>query len=367
MTALLWVIVGGLALTGALVWASVAFGITVRVLRSGRVVRRLETRQLLPYTLFAKYRVLGAIGALAAKMGAKSSKNIAKEVVDAYRAIELDDMKHLRDIFVEMDTLPTVQRGLQAVHLHSMFEMSSRAVHRIPSPYTHPMQYPPYLIPGVPARTFYEAAEFEWATILEREYPVIKRELMTVLGASGAGFKGYMSEANYHHTGWNTFNFWFGGKKFEENCERCPETTRILESLPRFEKDHIMFSALNPHKRIPHHTGPMNGILRGHLGLVVPQGCYIRVGPDERTWEEGKVMVFDDSFEHEVFNHSDFVRIVLFMNFWHPCFSEQEIKVMERFRTAYERSPLSMVHKENQDAKRAHDMEVARVPAKTAA
>ena len=125
-----------------------------------------------------------------------------------------------------------------------------------------------------------------------------------------------------------------------------------------------MFSSLNPHAKIPRHTGPMNGILRGHLGMVVPQGCYIRVGPEERTWEEGKMLVFDDSFEHEVWNHSEFVRIVLFMNFWHPCFADREIPVLERFRAAYEQTPLSRVHKQNQDAKRAHDMEVARVAEK---
>jgi hypothetical protein len=161
-----------------------------------------------------------------------------------------------------MDALPTIQAGEAALGLASMFELSTRPVHKTPSPYTHPMQYPPYLIPGVPARPFYEAAEFDWAQVLEQEYPVIKKELGQVLGESGAGFKGYMSEANFRHQGWNTFNFFFYGKKFEENCERCPETTRILESLPRFEKDHIMFSSLNPHARIPPHVGPMNGILQ---------------------------------------------------------------------------------------------------------
>jgi aspartyl/asparaginyl beta-hydroxylase (cupin superfamily) len=115
----------------------------------------------------------------------------------------------------------------------------------------------------------------------------------------------------------------FYGRKFEENCARCPQTTRLLESLPRFERDHIMFSALNPHSRIPPHTGPMNGIIRAHLALHAPPGCHIRVGPDEGTWKEGELLVFDDSFEHEVWNHSDHTRIVLFLNFWHPCFGRR--------------------------------------------
>src|SRR3954470_12610936 len=103
--AALWSVAGVFAVTGGLIWAWVAFGLTVRILRSGRVVRRLETRELLPYTLLAKYRFLGGLGALAAKMGVRSSTHVPKEIVDAYRSIELDDMKQLRDIFVEMDTL----------------------------------------------------------------------------------------------------------------------------------------------------------------------------------------------------------------------------------------------------------------------
>ena len=238
----------------------------------------------------------------------------------------------------------------------AVFEIPTRGVPRIASPYTHPLQYPPYYLPGVPARMFYDPAEFEWVRPLEMAFPVIRRELLQVLEDDGAGFRGYMSEGNQRLAGWNTFNFFFYGKKFEENCARCPETTRVLESLPRFERDHVMFSALNPHSHIPPHTGPMNGIIRGHLALVAHPGSFIRVGSEQRTWEEGKVLVFDDSFEHEVWNHSDQVRIVLFMNFWHPCFSAEEIAVLERFRAAYEMSPLSRVHAENQGQPRGHDL-----------
>ena len=76
--------------------------------------------------------------------------------------------------------------------------------------------------------------------------------------------------------------------------------------------------------------------------------------------------MFDDSFEHEVFNHGDGVRIVLFMNFWHPCFKAEEIPVLERFRAAYEKSPLSRVHERNQTALRGHDMPAAKVAAPVA-
>jgi aspartyl/asparaginyl beta-hydroxylase (cupin superfamily) len=358
---------GLFVLTGVVVWALLALMLAGRLLRGRGLLRPLYGRTLLPYTMVFKYRATGWIGAALKRLRVGSAAYIAPEVIDAHRAVTLSDTERLRDVLVEMDKLPTIQTGMRAIGVTSMIEVASKRVNLVPSPYTHPMQYPPYYIPGVPARNFSDPSEFEWTRILEHEYPAIKRELMQVLNGNGDGFKGYMSEAQHNHRGWNTFNFFFYGKKFEENCERCPHTTAVLESLPRFERDHIMFSSLNPHTRIPPHVGPMNGILRAHLGLVVPQGCYIRVGSDERTWEEGKVLVFDDSFEHEVFNHSENVRIVLFMNFWHPCFSEQEISVLERFRAAYERSPLSMVHAQNQAAKRAHDMEVGRVSKAAAA
>jgi len=350
--------------TGLLAWGLIVVSLGLRVLGHHRVRRVLESRRLMPYWLFTWYRSVGALGAAMKKLGLSKA---APEIIAAHQAITLADMSNLRDVVAEMDRLPTVEKGKSALGLETMFGMTLRNVPQIPSPYTHPMQYPPYLIPGVPARTFYDPSEFEWGPPLLEAYPIIRDELMQLLARNGAGFKGYMSEGQQRLAGWNTFNFFFYGKKDEENCALCPRTTEILESLPRFEKDHIMFSALNPHSRIPPHTGPMNGILRAHLGLVVPKGCFIRVGPDERTWEEGKLLVFDDSFEHEVFNHSDAVRIVLFMNFWHPCFSNREIEVLEKFRGAYERGPFSMVHAQNQAARRAHDLEKDAVTAGQAA
>jgi len=58
----------------------------------------------------------------------------------------------------------------------------------------------------------------------------------------------------------------------------------------------------------------------------------------------------------KLWNHGDHTRIVLFLNFWHPCFSREEVAVLERLRAAYERRPLGRVHEDNQAALRAHDL-----------
>lgn len=46
--------------------------------------------------------------------------------------------------------------------------------------------------------------------------------------------------------------------------------------------------------------------------------CAIRVADRWHTWQPGKILVFDDSFEHEVVNDTDQVRGVLLLRFWHP-------------------------------------------------
>jgi beta-hydroxylase len=81
------------------------------------------------------------------------------------------------------------------------------------------------------------------------------------------------------------------------------------------------FSILAPGKHLPPHRGPWKGVLRLHLGLLIPEPaemCAIRVGSQTRHWEEGRVMIFDDTFEHEAWNRTDGVRVILFVDIMRP-------------------------------------------------
>jgi aspartate beta-hydroxylase len=51
-------------------------------------------------------------------------------------------------------------------------------------------------------------------------------------------------------------------------------------------------------------------------------GLPLRVSSEVVSWQEGKCLVFDDSFEHEVWNKSDCERVVLLIQFWHPDLTE---------------------------------------------
>ena len=327
------------------------------------LIMALRTRPaVFPYTTVAYMKCIGIAGPVVKNfVGAKETPD---EFFKILGQLDLASAKRIRDAMLELDRVPTIAKGLKALGYKSTIEaLVKRDFFKRTSPYTHPLQQPYIFVPGIPAHTFYDPSEFEWAKILEDNYDVIRAELDAVLADGGKGFTFYRSELVTDEKYWNNFNFFLQGKKIEENCARMPRTTAILESLPRFEKNHIMFSALNPKSHLARHVGPINGVLRGHLPMIVPKGCRIQVGDDVREWEEGKVMVFDDSFFHEVWNDSDQLRIVLFMNFWHPAIAEEDIPAIERFRHIIENEfPVAVEYLKRQEAPRSHTIERGPIP-----
>jgi hypothetical protein len=93
-------------------------------------------------------------------------------------------------------------------------------------------------------------------------------------------------------------------------------------------------------------------VLRYHLGLIVPEdaeSCRIRVGDDFRHWEEGKSLIFDDTFNHEVWNDTDETRVVLFVDVLRPLpFPESAIN--RAIIKAISYSPFVLDAKRNQEA-----------------
>ncbi|PTL76949.1 aspartyl/asparaginyl beta-hydroxylase domain-containing protein [Vitiosangium sp. GDMCC 1.1324] len=171
-------------------------------------------------------------------------------------------------------------------------------------------------------RTFFQPREFPFTAHLEREWRTIRQELDVVMRGVDIipNFQDLQHEQRELTTDdkWKTFVFYGYGVKMEENCRRCPETTRLLESIPGMRT--AMFSILRGRKHIPAHTGHYKGVLRYHLGLLVPEPdkCRIRVGQDISSWEEGRSLVFDDTHDHEVWKESDGDRVVLFVDFLRP-------------------------------------------------
>jgi beta-hydroxylase len=170
---------------------------------------------------------------------------------------------------------------------------------------------------------FFQTDAFPWIAELESNWVSIRKELDVLLEKREEipNFQDYSvrQRAITQDDKWKTYVLYFHGLKEEENCKKCPETLRLVEKIPGMKT--AFFSILAPQKHLPEHRGPFNGILRYHLGLIIPQErekCRIRVGNDTTFWDEGKSVVFDDAYQHEVWNDSDSERVVLFISFMRP-------------------------------------------------
>jgi aspartyl/asparaginyl beta-hydroxylase (cupin superfamily) len=192
--------------------------------------------------------------------------------------------------------------------------------------------------PQLPAIQFYDDDQFPWLKDLEAATGTITRELTALLDASAPGFRPYMnhpdgvplneSAALNRSPDWSAYFFWDDGRRVDANCDRCPQTAAVLETMPLANVPGFapaaFFSSLTPGARIPPHTGVTNTRLIAHLGLIVPEGCAFRVGNDTRDWRCGKAWVFDDTIEHEARNASAQTRIILIFDVWNPFLSQAE-------------------------------------------
>ncbi len=173
-------------------------------------------------------------------------------------------------------------------------------------------------------KPFFEREQFDWVPQLEANYKVIRQELDEILKYRDhlPNFQDISPDQSYRTSTdnmWKTYFLYGYGKKAENNCKICPETTKVLEQIPGLKT--AFFSILLPGKHIPEHRGPYKGVIRCLLGLKIPEPrekCRIRVSDEVRHWEEGKCMLFDDAFPHEAWNETNGIRVVLFLDFVRP-------------------------------------------------
>ncbi|MEI9992410.1 MAG: aspartyl/asparaginyl beta-hydroxylase domain-containing protein [Rhizomicrobium sp.] len=194
-----------------------------------------------------------------------------------------------------------------------------------------------YYFPELPQIQFGDPSQFPWLPAVEAAVPDIRSELLEVLGGPEAFapyVESYRNRPKADTTGtmgnpnWSAFFLWKAGEIVPENAARCPKTVRALQDLPfcriAGRSPSVLFSLLRPGARIPPHLGMINTRLICHIPLIVPENCGIRVGNETRTWTEGKALLLDDTIEHEAWNNSDKLRVVLLFDVWKPELTEEE-------------------------------------------
>lgn len=195
-----------------------------------------------------------------------------------------------------------------------------------------------YYYPGLPQVQFYEREQFDWVEGMEARTDEIREELRAVLD-DPSRFSPYI-KADETHLGaenegladnerWSALFLWDYGRLVEENAPLFPATLEALEGAPlpfiSGQAPMALFSRLSAATRIPPHNGLLNTRLICHLPLVVPENCgALRVGNEERAWQEGRMLLFDDSIEHEAWNDSDSTRVILLFEVWRPEIGDEE-------------------------------------------
>jgi len=259
---------------------------------------------------------------------------------------ELSDLAETRALW---DDLLAVMRGggfyERVMKAGSELDRMKAFVHALeapprpadPSDLGQPYPWPMPVFPGLRNTPFPDPAQFPWTARLEAAYGELREE--------GLRIQAMFQESRYGTTTQE------GGKWMQGYVagfgSRLPETyyqglvpkraIEIAQTLPRFCSfsgnpfADAMYSCMHPGLHIKKHCSSDNVRMRCHLALKVPEGCEIRVGPESRTWQEGKVLLLDDSFWHEAWNRGDDIRLVLLFDFWHPDLTDPEIEALTAF------------------------------------
>lgn len=202
--------------------------------------------------------------------------------------------------------------------------------------------------PGLPIIQFFDRSLFPWLADLEAATSVIRDEMLALRATASDQFQPYIAfpagapvnqwkDLNHSHD-WTSYWLWRDGQRQDLACAQCPQTARILETLPLAHQlgfaPTVVFSALQGNAHIPPHTGSTNARLLVHLPLDLPGPARFRVGNEEREWKMGQAWVFDDTIEHEAWNDANQVRTILIFDIWNPYLTDVERELVSLMMTA---------------------------------
>jgi Aspartyl/Asparaginyl beta-hydroxylase len=195
-----------------------------------------------------------------------------------------------------------------------------------------------YHFPHLAEFEFFDRSRFAWLERLEAATDTIAADFERVAAAERAELVPYVQypegvplrqwEALNHSRDWLAIHLWRNGEIVDENARHCSATMALLETLPQPDiagvSPNAMFSLLAPGAHIPPHHGIANTRVVCHLPLLVPDGCWFRVGAQRRDWRPGEAWIFDDTIEHEAANESRGLRVIFICDIWHPDLSDPE-------------------------------------------
>jgi len=178
----------------------------------------------------------------------------------------------------------------------------------------------------IPNTALVDTRFFPWIRMIERHWETIRDEAVA-LRAQDIPSLGEISKEHGRIAGdlrWRSFFFEGYGYRREENCRLAPRTAALLRRIPGLVT--ASFSVLEAGCRIPRHVGMTKGTLVYHLGLRIPKkrdSCQITIEGENHnhvySWADSESLLFDDTYNHQVFNDTDEDRYILLLQIQRPC------------------------------------------------
>ncbi|MEO9526073.1 aspartyl/asparaginyl beta-hydroxylase domain-containing protein [Roseibium sp.] len=198
---------------------------------------------------------------------------------------------------------------------------------------------PTLFFPGLTAKAWWSPEEFDWSRKVSEALPDMVAELAMAGGVRTGQIQNQFTDGG----NWSVLYLTCMGRKDEQGAAAFPATWKALSAVPGATTAGMTyFSAIEGGTHILPHTGFTNGHLRCHLTLASSDECRIRVGDETRTWDPGGLLIFDDTYEHEVWNDSADKRLVLLFDIFHPELEKEETEalkiVFKCYRKHYMRS-----------------------------
>ncbi len=202
-----------------------------------------------------------------------------------------------------------------------------------------------YRYPGLADVEFFDRAYPDLRERLRQAWPDIRDEYLALAEQREGRKQPYVDFAPGQPMGqwkdlnrseaWNVFHLVRYGEADAVNAKLCPRTIEAFSGPAQVDvpgiTPNLLFSLLAPRTRIPPHHGVANFRTLLHLPLIVPEGCGFRVGSETRTWKVGEPWIFDDTIEHEAWNESDELRVILIGDLWRPELDEQDRAIVRTF------------------------------------
>jgi beta-hydroxylase len=167
-----------------------------------------------------------------------------------------------------------------------------------------------------------DVRDFAWTKLLRDNWEVIRDEAIDV-ALQGEASPSLATISPDHRAiapmnMWRSYFLWGYSFPIEDNLAQCPKTGKVVAQIPGLNS--AFFSILAPGTHIPEHRGVTKGLITCHLGLIVPKDgdVRMRVGDRIMRWSEGETLVFDDTYNHEVWNDTTGTRVVLLIQFERP-------------------------------------------------